>query len=156
MIIPWPRWSDEDFQINSRGVSVSWRRNLFQNPPPSPPESCGNNNNNYNNNCIQSNCVRMLPGCCSWAGATWPCSKCVDSKAPGGDHWGPSTPAPHRSPEHKPGPESGWSSPALLTHPLGQVELVSPVETKDGVKVPGRSVEVVLPLLKGIGIAELL
>ena len=36
--LPWPHRSDEDFQTNSRGVSVSWRRILFQNPPPSPPE----------------------------------------------------------------------------------------------------------------------
>ena len=52
------------------------------------------------------------------------------------------------------------SHPALLTdwltHPLGQVELVSPVETKDGVKVPGRSVKVILSLLKGICVAQFL
>ena len=42
------------------------------------------------------------PGCSGEGGATWPCSKCVGSRAPGGGRWGPSSRAPHRSPGHTP------------------------------------------------------
>ena len=48
----------------------------------------------------------------------------------------------------------GWTGG--YTHPLGQVQLVGPVQAQDGVEVPGRPVEVVFPLLKRVGVTQLL
>ena len=40
-------------------------------------------------------------------------------------------------------------------YPLGEMQLVCPIKAKDGVKVPGRSVEVVFSLGQGVGVTEL-
>ena len=44
----------------------------------------------------------------------------------------------------------------LDTNPLRQMQLVSPVEAQDGVKVPGRSVKVVFSLGQRVSVTELL
>ena len=45
--------------------------------------------------------------------------------------------------------------PGLSTYPGGQMEFPVPVEAEDGVEVAGGAVEEILPVIQGVGVADL-